>query len=75
MLDNMNDLEIDNVDNLEQDIFDDSDKDLEVNFEDEKDEADDHILSLGQALNEKELKNTKNRFVGIDSSNEKFTLQ
>lgn len=55
MLDNMNDLEIDNVDNLEQDIFDDSDKDLEVNFEDEKDEADDHILSLGQALNEKEL--------------------
>ena len=24
---------------------------------------------------EKELKNTKNRFLGIDSSNEKFTLE
>lgn len=24
---------------------------------------------------EKELKNTKNRFLGIDSNNEKFTLQ
>ena len=52
MLDNMNDLEIDN---LEQDIFNDSDKDLEVNFEGEKVEADDYMLSLGKALNEKEL--------------------
>lgn len=55
MLDNINDLEIDNVDNLEQDIFNDSDKDLEVNFEGEKVEADDYMLSLGKALNEKEL--------------------
>ena len=46
MLDNMNDLEIDNVDNLEQDIFNDSDKDLEVNFEGEKVEADDYMLSF-----------------------------
>lgn len=52
MLDNINDSEIDN---LEQDIFDDSDKDLEVKFEGEKLEADDYMLSLGQALNEKEL--------------------
>ncbi len=52
MLDNINDSKIDN---LEQDIFDDSDKDIEVSSDEEKLESDDYMLSLGQALNEKEL--------------------
>ena len=36
--------------------------------------TDEDIKKIFGAL-EKELKNTKNRFLGIDSSNEKFTLQ
>ena len=36
--------------------------------------TDEDIKKIIGAL-EKELKNTKNRFLGIDSSNEKFTLQ
>lgn len=52
MLDNINDSKIDN---LEQDIFDDSDRDIEVSADEEKLESDDYMLSLGQALNEKEL--------------------
>ena len=57
MLDNINDLEIDNVDNLEQDIFNDSDKDLEVNFEGEKVEADDYMLSLATVYKGNIIKN------------------
>lgn len=36
--------------------------------------TDEDIKKIFGAL-EKELKNSKNRFLGIDSSNEKFTLQ
>ena len=36
--------------------------------------TDEDIKKIFGAL-EKELKNTKHRFLGIDSSNEKFTLQ
>ena len=36
--------------------------------------TDEDIKKIFGAL-EKELKNTKNRFLGIDSSNEKFTLE
>lgn len=36
--------------------------------------TDEDIKKIFSAL-EKELKNTKNRFLGIDSANEKFTLE
>lgn len=36
--------------------------------------SDEDIKKIFGAL-EKELKNTKNRFLGIDSNNEKFTLE
>ena len=35
---------------------------------------DEDIKKIFSAL-EKELKNTKNRFLGVDTSNEKFTLE
>lgn len=37
------------------------------------DYSDEDIKKIFSAL-EKELKNTKNKFLGVDSSNEKFTL-